>query len=189
MTNIDKENTKTKVYIGLDQALDNTGIALYELQIRGRTAVRGKLQYGTFKTNKELSLVERLLEIYDLTWALLEGLKPEYLFTELVYLGRNKSSIDLVRVETVIHLVAKQFEVPAEIMSANPRMATSWPRLFGSGKSKGITQEVIKQATGYYVNEHEGDAIGIGYAGLLSIGICPLPLDKLIVSKLALVEG
>jgi Holliday junction resolvasome RuvABC endonuclease subunit len=149
------------IYIGLDQSLNNTGIAV----------TNGKKTTVTLqKSSAKLTELQKLYELELLLINLIQTLKPKRVYLENVYYVRFriKSALSLLRVETTLKLVCLREKTEQTSLSANPREADSWPKLLGVTTTKEATAELflpkLKDDT---TTDHETDALGILYAGVI----------------------
>lgn len=149
------------IYIGLDQSLNNTGIAVTD----------GKKTVITLqKSPAKLTEFEKLYQLELLLVNLIATLNPKRVYLENVYVTRFriKSALSLLRVETTLKLVCLRQQTEQTSLSANPREADSWPKLIGVTTTKQAAADLflpkIKDDT---TTDHETDALGILYAGVI----------------------
>jgi Holliday junction resolvasome RuvABC endonuclease subunit len=147
--------------LGLDQSLNNTGIAVSN----------GKQTVVTLqKSPVKLTELEKLYELELLLQNLIQVLKPKRIYLEQVYYVRFriKSALSLLRVETTLKLVCLRENVECTSLSANPKEADSWPKLIGATSTKEATAKLfLPKLNDDSTTDHETDALGILYAGII----------------------
>jgi Holliday junction resolvasome RuvABC endonuclease subunit len=152
-------------YIGLDQALNNTGIAV----TNGKRVVTTQI----INTSKQSSL-ERLELIEQSLTKLFMSLKPKMVFMESIYIpaSRLKSCSALIRVEACVQLLLRRRSIEFESLPASPRLKTSWPKQLGIAGSKDHCVQFLKPILPKgKISDHETDAIGILWGGLVLKGL------------------
>lgn len=155
------------VYIGLDQALANTGWVVGEIN----NGIVSLIDYGCLVTKPEEELVERLLRIDNFVKGLIEQYQPERVYTETVYMPFNRKGIAavhaLLKVEAVVHLRLTKQGCSYRVMGSDPKVKGSWRGVLEVEKGvKGKELEFVKDKE-LKVNEHTADAIGILLGGLV----------------------
>lgn len=148
-------------YIGLDQALNNTGIAV----TNGKEIVTTQI----INTSKE-DVLDRLVTIEALLTQLLMTVKPKVVFMEGIYVpaSRIKSCMALIKVETLVQLLLKRRSLDFTSLPSSPRLRTSWPNQLGISSSKDKCVEFLKPILPKgKISDHETDAIGILWGGLV----------------------
>lgn len=150
------------IYLGLDQSLNNTGIAITN---GSKTAIT------VFRSRAKDSELQKLVELERVFTELLTAYEPTRVYLEEVYTVRFRirSSLSLIRVETCLRLTCERLGVPHRSFSASPRHPESWPKAIGAKSTKIATAELflplINDAT---TTDHETDALGILYAGVIT---------------------
>jgi Holliday junction resolvasome RuvABC endonuclease subunit len=148
-------------YIGLDQALNNTGIAV----TNGKKIVTTQI----ISTSKESSL-DRLIKLETVLTKLLQSLKPKKVYMESIYIpaSRLKACSALIRVETTIQLLLARKSVEFLSMPASNRLSNSWPKQLKIKGSKEYCAEFLKPILPPgKISDHETDAVGILWGGLV----------------------
>ena len=155
-------------YVGLDQALLNTGVAMCQPHAK-------QIVVRTLVTDSKCSIYERLFEIErEIDWvtSLQETL---HVWLEKPFTPRGgasrKTALDLIRVETIITNLLYRKNSPFDILDSSPRAKKGWPKTLGILGTKSFMQTRIYAFSKAKVNQHEADAIGILWAGLVQSGI------------------
>jgi Holliday junction resolvasome RuvABC endonuclease subunit len=149
-------------YIGLDQALNNTGIAV----TNGKKIVTTQI----INTSKE-DVLDRLVSIEGLLTQLVTSIKPKVVFMEGIYVpaSRLKSCMALVKVEALVQLLLRRRSLDFLSLPSSPRLKSSWPNQLGIASSKDKCVEFLKPILPKgRISDHETDAIGILWGGLVS---------------------
>ncbi len=150
--------------VGIDPGLAATGIGL--VTGCGLNVVR--FAYGAITTSKEMTLAQRLNDLYDQVWGVLEENRPELMVVEDVFsLDKYpKSGITLGKVSGVILLAGQRFNLP--VVEVPVRQAKQI--LTGNGRA---TKEQLEAAVRYRLNSpvqirpyHASDALGLAMIGL-----------------------
>jgi Holliday junction resolvasome RuvABC endonuclease subunit len=148
-------------FIGLDQALNNTGIAVTD----GKKIVTTQLALSS----KQDSL-ERIYKIEQTLDVILRQFKPQQVFMEGIYIpaSRLKACSALIRVETCVQLLLLRKKFPFLSLPSSPRLATSWPKALNIAGPKEHCLELINPVLlDKTTSDHETDAVGILWAGLV----------------------
>jgi len=151
-------------YIGLDQALSNTGIALFN----------GKEIYTTvLKTSNTKTIEERLSTIDNYVDSLLKSLKPYIVLIEESYPGSHRNSaMRLAQVYCTITNACIRNNISYRIYRAG-KGKESWPGRLGIEGTKEYCKEWLKGYRGEEevnkLKEHEIDAVGILWANIIEI--------------------
>jgi Holliday junction resolvasome RuvABC endonuclease subunit len=156
-----------KLYIGLDQALANTGWVVGEVNNKEIALIDA----GCLVTKAEEDLMDRLLKIDGLVSSLLETYRPERVYTESVFMPFNRKGIAAIRallkVEAVVHLSLTKHKCAYSVMCSDPKVETSWRAVLNVNKGvKGKELPFVKDK-GLTINEHTADAIGILLGGVV----------------------
>lgn len=77
------------VIFGIDPGYDRVGYGILEINNRQCEV----LSYGLISTSKQKHFDERILEIGNDLTQLLESYKPQHLFIEKLYMGRNTTTV------------------------------------------------------------------------------------------------
>lgn len=151
-------------FIGLDQALANTGWAVISLVENNKSEL---IAYGTFKTNPKQSKVRRLDSLISFCSSLICKYSPCTLYLEEVFTAGRLAHFwkDLVSVESCLRLFLYQNNLEYDIMSPHLKASNSWRSYLEIKKSdKKSTKELLESTK---ISEHEADAICIALAGLI----------------------
>lgn len=178
-----------KCVIALDQALENTGVAVFD----------GKAIYTTvFTTKPKESSSLRLHRIDSFLCSLLTTLQPQHIVLEESYPGRfRNSAMRLAQVFCTVTNACYRHQVPTTILHASAKQPNSWPAVLGIKGTKEYCKnwllEIHPQKQDIEeLEEHEYDAIGIlwakmvGYKAFSSEEIASIPIIR--VSKYALLD-
>jgi Holliday junction resolvasome RuvABC endonuclease subunit len=116
------------MYLGLDQALANTGWCLVYFAADEKPVI----SYGLIKTSSKLDIYERLFIIETELKDLIKTHNVKQLFTECVFINHSRAgdSRSLVRVETIIHRLAHQEHIPYTIINSG-KQNDSWKKVLG----------------------------------------------------------
>jgi crossover junction endodeoxyribonuclease RuvC len=150
--------------MGIDPGLAATGIGV----VKGSNMQIETFAYGAISTTKNISLAQRLENIYTQVWDLLEENRPELLVVEDVFsLDKNpKSGITLGKVIGVILLAGQRFKTP--MVEVPVRLAKQV--LTGNGRaSKAQLEAAVRQrlnAPGPIRPFHASDALGLAMIGM-----------------------
>lgn len=150
-------------YLGLDQSSSYTGLAW--LSMAGPTPM---VYTTTFEARGSGNLVRRLVHIESFvrTLACDGPASPNLVFTEQVFPGRRSAYGTLLRVEAVIHMQLYKSKVPYETVGA-----AEWSRLLGLRGTKSHARDKFHRRLGGTPTEHEFDALGVLFGGLIKARI------------------
>lgn len=156
-------------YIGLDQALRNTGWSIIRYDNKGIKLV----DLGVFKTSSDLCLDQRLLNIKNFTEELILKYAPILICTEYVYQNKvsPSSSRNLIKVEAIVHSTIFENKIDYDIISSSKSKKGGWR------KELGITESQKKESKLYFENiskdltEHSSDSLAIILVGMLNNNI------------------
>ena len=150
-------------FVGLDQSLNNTGIAIK----RGPKVVTTVIKHTSSR-----SVFERVLLTRDLLRQILTAAAPAVVYMEDVfYVRKNISAVtSLIRVENMVQLLCHDLGTCTKSLPASPRLTNSWSRQLGFTNTK---EDAAAFFLPYFVTnskptEHETDALGILHGGLIS---------------------
>jgi Holliday junction resolvasome RuvABC endonuclease subunit len=150
-------------YLALDQALCNTGIAILD----------GKeLLTTTFTTkSKNTTLVERLWALECILDLLCRKYKPDKVYMEEIF-ARNKTGATLSRVESIVQRYLHVSGIEYVSLSPIKSRANSWTGTLGLQGTKEFCKAWLDPYIGDpATTEHEIDAVGILWGGLVLDGI------------------
>jgi hypothetical protein len=166
------------IYLGLDQALANTGWCLVDFfnnEIR-------TLKYGILITNPGDTLYYRLSLIELNLHHIMTIGTVNKIYTENVYINHRRpaASRNLVRVETIVHRLAYKLDIPVEIIKSG-KEDDSWKKLLncpGKQEAKQLFSPLLNKQGKKYTDS-DGviipgsliinctDAMAITFAGLI----------------------
>jgi len=178
--------TKYELYVGTDQSLTNSGVAIWCPQTKKIVTYRISTKPDSFSTIFErLRYIEEGVTKAWQLWAE-ENIKVRAFFSEVPYLnsgagvGRTnpKAYADLVRVETVLVMQSLWMNTPQYQMRVGT-CKESWNRWLGSSGPKQVWRDLIASWDSEWLPEgtslDESDALGVLFGGLLSLGIVEIP--------------
>lgn len=149
--------------LSLDQALANTGVILYKDKVIQKIT--------TIKTNNKELIEDRLIAILKNTEKLIEENNIDKVLMEKVYTPRGSAGAWhlLLMVEAVLKVHIKRLGISIETIETSIKCKHSWKYLLNLKNDK---KEMLKLARQFYpkINEHEADALGILFAGLVING-------------------
>jgi Holliday junction resolvasome RuvABC endonuclease subunit len=159
-----KKRLKEIWYIGLDQALSNTGIALFN----GKTILTTVL-----KTSSSRSPEERLSAIDNYIDSLLKNLEPYIVLIEESYPGAHRTSaMRLAQVYCTVTNACIRNNIRYKVYRSG-KGKESWPGRLGIEGTKEHCREWLKRYKGEeevkQLKEHEIDAIGILWANIIEV--------------------
>jgi len=155
---------QNKWYVGLDQALSNTGVALFN----------GKEIFTTvLKTSSTKPVEERLSIIDSYVDNLLKYLNPVEVAIEESFPGNHRNSaMRLAQVYATVTNACIRNKVSYRVYRAG-KGKDSWPNRLGIGGTKEYCKDWLKGIKGEdkirELKEHEIDAIGILWANIIEI--------------------
>lgn len=152
-----------KWYIGLDQALSNTGIAIFN----------GEDIYTTvLKTSSKKAIEERLSIIDKYIDNLLKSLSPKIVLLEESYPGSHRNAaMRLAQVYSTVTNACIRNDIIYKVYRSSKGKG-SWPERLGIGGTKEYCREWLRGIKGEEINnleEHEIDAVGILWANIIEI--------------------
>lgn len=155
-------------YLGLDQALANTGWCL--------ACVNGSkiyLRTGIIQTKPSSLLVERLFLIERSVASLIEQFNPERVCTEAIYFDRRGAGNGkvLIQVEITLHNYLYRLGIPYSVIPSQRRIKESWRHILRLEGHKAAAREYFQAVIGVRLKEHEADAAAITLAGLSADGL------------------
>lgn len=159
---------KSRVVIGLDQALTNTGYCVLKqnpktITIKAKGVIQTKAKKIVDKQNKKDYYLERLIHIESSISSLLNLYQPDYVFYEEIYLTGNRGGKTLAEVKIMVELLLKRQGVKYMGLPSQLNCKTSWRNILGlTSSEKEYWQKLCGES-----NEHIADAFGIAKAGLL----------------------
>lgn len=166
---LENKQDKLDYYVGLDQALLNTGIAMCQPHNK-------ELVVRTLVTDSQCSSYERLFEIErEIDWVT-SIQSPNHVWLERAFTNfqsaRRKTALALMAVDTTICNLLYRKNIPFTHLDSQPRVKKGWPRTLEIAGAKDPMQQYLR-LMGYKTkfNSHEADAIGIVWAGLIQNGI------------------
>ena len=152
-------------YIGFDQALMNTGVAIYQPgaePLVTLTTIKLVLENSVSNYHR-LALLRRWLDY------LVRKYEPVQVYTEAVYFNRI-TSYSMIPVEVQAVFKTQLYELGYESVPMNcGNQRDSWPNLTGLRLKSGA-KRVLSQY-GITINQHESDAFGVLYGGLIRDGV------------------
>lgn len=154
-------------FIGLDQALANTGWCVMELNKRRKKKKVSLIKHGLLKTSPREARVDRIIKIVELTNNLCQEYKPEKVFIEEVFCQSNRGHFwkHLVAVESCLELELTKNKQAFSSISAKLKAENSWRRVLNiSKRDKSLSKSTINAKK---LSEHEADAICICLGGIL----------------------
>lgn len=158
--------------IGLDQALQNTGIAILQIEPKLK---KGVIYTGVLKTNKKNKLEDRLSLIDKEIEKLLSRIKPELVGLEEVYPGLSGRTVAILsQVYSTITNACKRVDVEFISYSSSKVKKGSWVKKVGIEGTKEVCREWLIKEKGEGIKEleeHEVDAVGILCAVMIDKGI------------------
>lgn len=161
---------KSRVFIGLDQALTNTGYcvlkeSLKRLTIIDKGVIETKPKKIINKQDKRSYYLDRLIYIEECLDKLITKYKPEYVFYEEVYLTGNRGGRTLAEVKVMVELLLKRKKVNSLSLPSQLNCKTSWRSILGLTTADKVSWQKKCGET----NEHIADAYGIAKAGSILI--------------------
>lgn len=144
--------------LALDQATHNTGWAIFD--------DKQLVQCGVAKT-KGMEEIDRLKEIRDWFVSMINQWKPDYIGIEgIQYQANQNSSVTtfqvLARLQGVLMITAKDFEMPLKICPTNTWRAHCGVKGRARTDKKNSMKKLIKDWFDMNVSDDIADAIGIG---------------------------
>lgn len=178
-----------KWVIALDQALENTGVAVFD----------GKAIYTTvFTTKPKESTCLRLHKLDSFLVSLISTLQPQHIVLEECYPGRFKhSAMLLAQVFCTVTNACYRHQVPMTILHASAKQPNSWPALLNIKGTKEYCKNWLlkvhqQEEELNELEEHEFDSIGLLWAKMIEYNafsseeIATVPIIR--VSKYAILD-
>lgn len=171
---------KSRIFIGLDQALSNTGYCVLKetnntLTIIDKGVIVTKAKTLTDKDAKKSYYLDRLLLIEDSLTKLLNKYHPDWVFYEEIYLTGNRGGKTLAEVKIILELLLHRRKINNLGLPSRLNCKSSWRHILGlHSADKKLWQKQCGET-----NEHIADAYGIAHAGYLFLN----PPTKNKVSK------
>lgn len=155
-------------YIGVDQSLTNTGIAIYSTDTNS-------IYFDSIPTTPKNEYWDRLNSISSIVAEYIDYFKPVKAYMELpMYCASHKSGRDLIRVETLIQYLFYSNDIP--FVSISPK---SWPKLLGLKTTKKELYDLLKPLASALTCNDQSDACGILIANLIVDDILSPDFDYL----------
>ena len=153
---------KTKIVMGLDPGIGNTGCAVVERTLTDYIL----LNSGYTETSTKASLGDRLDSQFITVHDWLMAYKPDLLAIEAIYFNRNvKSCISTAHVIGVAELAAYRLEIPTlQIKPQDVKQAVGCRGNADKSQIKMMVNKIVKTPI---KNHHEADAVAVAIAGLL----------------------
>ena len=151
-------------FIGIDQALANSGLALYSEQDQS-------IFVSCLRTNSKDQVGDRLSQIETYLKDLIEILDKPKIFYEYVYSGKFVP-YESIKVLGLVEKIIAEYKLSSECFRSNAKEKGSWRSILEVSNQKKDLQTKLNLQGKF--NHNISDAIGILGAGLVTDGIISL---------------
>lgn len=162
----------SKIILGLDPGIADTGYGL----IRDSGSKIECLTYGSIKTLPNISLSERLEELYNALNKIIKKYKPDYAAVEELFFNKNvKTALIVGQARGVILLSLKKNKL--DLMEFTPPQVKQAVSSYGRATKKQV-QKMVKMILKLEEIPEPDDA-----ADALAVAICALNNNKILCRK------
>ena len=156
---------KSKICLGIDPGLSNTGWAIVSRNQRGQFAI---VDCGCIITHKKDTEPKRVLQIYNAIHEVLRTHQPDCLATERVFFNHNPSScLSTAGVSYICQLAAEQAGIKS--MTFTPQQVKMAVGCGGNASKRNVKIFVSQLTKTPITNAHVADATACAIAGVLKM--------------------